>query len=131
MTKSKKELRDEIERILDRHSLGMMKNKEWKNMNIDELLSLFNKENKAKEEEVEERIKERIAKLKREHKPLQDEYNLLYQRWFEFGHRDKQLERKLKSYESGAEGNKMCSLQERIAELKRFLYSLKKLKQND
>ena len=44
MTKSKKELRDEIERILDRHSLGMMKNKEWKNMNIDELLSLFNKE---------------------------------------------------------------------------------------
>ena len=62
MTKSKKELRDEIERILDRHSLGMMKNKEWKNMNIDELLSLFNKENKAKEEEVVERV-EKIKEL--------------------------------------------------------------------
>ena len=123
MNKTKKELKS--------RKLAQIRSEQWQLTSCIARNKRLEKQLQAKEEEVEERIKERIAKLKREHKPLQDEYNLLYQRWFEFGHRDKQLERKLKSYESGAEGNKMCSLQERIAELKRFLYSLKKLKQND
>ena len=35
-----KELRKKIKGVLDRHSLGMVQNKKWKELNVNELLSL-------------------------------------------------------------------------------------------
>lgn len=80
--------------------------------------------------QVEEMIDEQIDFLEKEHSPLKKEYDLLYQRWFTFGHRGEKLKQKLKSFEDGAEGNKMYSLQERVLELQDLKSKLKGLNEN-
>jgi len=64
-----------------------------------------------------ERIEGMKRPLQEKHDTLKAQYDLAYHRWFTAGHRGEALERELKRFESGVNGNVMASCADKLEAL--------------
>lgn len=64
-----------------------------------------------------ERIEGMKKPLQEKHDTLKAQYDLAYHRWFTAGHRGEALQRELKRFESGVDGNVMASCADKLEAL--------------
>lgn len=92
---------------------------------------LFKEAMATERERVLGEINIKIKEKKERIEPLKKQYDLAYKKWFNYGHRDAKLEKELKGFESGTDGNTMATLSDEITGLeiaKEIITSLKEKK---